>query len=139
MKYIDINPSNFEEQILVFDSALKSGTSIYAMIHATWCGACKMVSPIWNELREKDLNATVAYIDADVLKQLGHVIKEGDIKHFPTFMRIQGKRRFLFENPRNADVNVFMKWIKTNKKTMKNNKTIKNKRVKKSRRVSKRG
>ena len=124
MKYIDINPSNFEEQILVFDSALKSGTSIYAMIHATWCGACKMVSPIWNELREKDLNATVAYIDADVLKQLGHVIKEGDIKHFPTFMRIQGKRRFLFENPRNADVNVFMKWIKnkTNKKTIKKRK-----------------
>ena len=124
MKYIDINPSNFEEQILVFNSALKSGTSIYAMIHATWCGACKMVSPIWNELREKDLNATVAYIDADVLKQLGHVIKEGDIKHFPTFMRIQGKRRFLFENPRNADVNVFMKWIKkkTNKKTIKKRK-----------------
>ncbi len=94
------------------------------MIHATWCGACKMVSPIWNELRDKDLNATVAYIDADVLKQLGHVIKEDDIKHFPTFMRIQGKRRFLFENPRNADVNVFMKWIKKerNKKTNKKRK-----------------
>ena len=88
------------------------------MVHATWCGACKRVSPVWLELREKtNLNATVAYIDSDILKQIGHIIKEGDIKNFPTFLRIQGKRRFVFENPSNPDVNVFSNWLSVNEKS----------------------
>lgn len=151
MKFIDIHPGNFEQEIGALNSAVKSGENVYAMVHATWCGACKQVSPVWLELREKTgLNATVAYIDSDVLKQIGHIVKEGDIKHFPTFLRIQGKRRFVFENPSNPDVNVFSNWLsgsdkqrdkqrdkqidKSKSKKMKKSKKIRNKKNRKSRR-----
>jgi thiol-disulfide isomerase/thioredoxin len=137
MKFIDIHPTNFEQEIGALNSAVKSGENVYAMVHATWCGACKQVSPVWLELREKtNLNATVAYIDSDILKQIGHIIKEDDIKHFPTFLRIQGKRRFVFENPANPDINVFSNWInKSKSKNGKSKKTMnKRKKLKKSRR-----
>jgi thiol-disulfide isomerase/thioredoxin len=144
MKFIDINPGNFEQEIGALNSAVKSGKNVYAMVHATWCGACKQVSPVWLELREKTgLNATVAYIDSDVLKLIGHIIKEGDIKHFPTFLRIQGKRRFVFENPSNPDVNVFSSWIsksdKQRDKSKSNSKKSKKKKKKKTRKVVTRG
>jgi thiol-disulfide isomerase/thioredoxin len=135
MKFIDINPGNFEQEIGALNSAVKSGENVYAMVHATWCGACKRVSPIWLQLREKTgLNATIAYIDSDVLKQIGHIVKEGDIKHFPTFLRIQGKRRFVFENPSNPDVNVFSKWLSGSDKQKSKSKKSK-KRKKKTRKV----
>jgi thiol-disulfide isomerase/thioredoxin len=118
MKFIDIHPGNFEQEIGALNSAVKSGENVYAMVHATWCGACKQVSPVWLQLREKTgINATVTYIDSDVLKQIDHIIKEGDIKHFPTFLRIQGKRRFVFENPSNPDVGIFSNWISGIKKS----------------------
>jgi thiol-disulfide isomerase/thioredoxin len=142
MKFIDINPGNFEQEIGALNSAVKSGENVYVMVHATWCGACKRVSPVWLQLREQtNLNKTIAYIDSDVLKQIGHIVKEGDIKHFPTFLRIQGKRRFVFENPSNPDVSVFSSWInKSDKHRDKhrdksiNKKSKRNKKNKKSRR-----
>lgn len=142
MKFIDINPGNFEQEVGALNSAVKSGENVFAMVHATWCGACKRVSPVWLELREKtNLNATVAYIDSDVLKQIGHIIKEGDIKHFPTFLRIQGKRRFVFENPSNPDVDVFSKWLRKSEKSGKEKSKSKKskKKRKKTRKVVKRG
>jgi thiol-disulfide isomerase/thioredoxin len=136
MKFIDIHPGNFEQEIGALNSAVKSGENVFAMVHATWCGACKQVSPVWLQLREKTgLNATVAYIDSDVLKQIGHIVKEGDIKHFPTFLRIQGKRRFVFENPSNPDVGVFSSWISKSKS---NSKKSTKKRKKKTRKVVRR-
>ncbi len=132
MKFIDINPNNFEQEIGALNSAVKAGENVFAMVHATWCGACKQVSPDWLQLREKNgLNATVAYIDSDVLKQIGHIIKEGDIKHFPTFLRIQGKRRFVFENPSNPDVGTFSSWISKNDKRSDKSINKKSKRNKK--------
>ncbi len=141
MKFIDINPGNFEQEIGALNSAVKSGDNLYVMVHATWCGACKQVSPMWLQLREKtNLNKTVAYIDSDVLKQIGHIIKEGDIKHFPTFLRIQGKRRFVFENPANPDVDVFVKWLSSSDKQRDKVKSKKSKkRRKKTRKVVTRG
>ena len=127
MKFIDINPNNFEQEIGALNSAVKSGENVYVMVHATWCGACKQVSPVWLQLREKmNLNKTVAYIDSDVLKQIGHIIKEGDIKHFPTFLRIQGKRRFVFENPSDPDVGVFVKWLSDSDKSGSDKRSDKN-------------
>jgi len=142
MKFIDIHPGNFEQEIGALNSAVKSGENVYVMVHATWCGACKRVSPVWLQLREMTgLNATVAYIDSDVLKQIGHIIKEGDIKHFPTFLRIQGKRRFVFENPSNPDVGIFSSWISKSDKNKRksNSKSKKSKKRKKTRKVVTRG
>ncbi len=124
MKYIDINPSNFNTQIAIFNAELQKRSSIYAMIHATWCGACKRVGPHWKQLETKsDLNAVVAYIDSDVIGQMGHILSEGDIQHYPTFMRIQGTRKFVLENPPNATVDTFVKWIKKKSKSKSKSKT----------------
>ena len=130
MKFMDITPSNLTEHMSFIDAEVKRGTNLYAMVHATWCGACKRVGPIWRQLASRhDINATVLCVDSDAMKMMRHVIDESTIRYFPTFLRIQGKRRFVFENPSNPTVDTFAKWItKTNRGTRRHKQRINKKK-----------
>ena len=83
---IDLIPSNFD------DVVLKSGKPALVEFFAPWCGHCKTLAPIYEELATnfeslKD-KITIAKVDADAEKELG---RRFGIQGFPTLKYFDGK------------------------------------------------
>ncbi len=83
---IDLLPSNFDELVL------KSGKPALVEFFAPWCGHCKSLAPIWEELATKfDFakdKVTIARVDADDHKDLG---RRFGVQGFPTLKWFDGK------------------------------------------------
>ncbi len=62
MKIIEVNASNFEE-------VTKKGV-ILLDFWASWCGPCRMLSPLLEELSETE-NITIGKVNVDVEEELG--------------------------------------------------------------------
>ncbi|KAL5073922.1 hypothetical protein RYX36_012906 [Vicia faba] len=50
---------------------------------ATWCGPCRLISPVFEEYAKEFLNVTFLKVDVDELKT---VTQECEIKAMPTFL-----------------------------------------------------
>lgn len=82
MSVIHLNEENFENEVEKYDG------KVLVDFWATWCGPCKMMSPIVEEIAEEvGNNIKIAKIDVDANQSLA--IKYG-IMSIPTFI--------LFEN-----------------------------------------
>ncbi|EGY17774.1 Protein disulfide-isomerase erp38 like protein [Verticillium longisporum] len=83
---IDLIPSNFDKVVL------KSGKPTLVEFFAPWCGHCKTLAPVYEELalafeNSKD-KVQIAKVDADAQKELG---KRFGIQGFPTLKWFDGK------------------------------------------------
>ncbi|KAM3513181.1 hypothetical protein MY11210_003206 [Beauveria gryllotalpidicola] len=83
---IDLIPKNFD------DVVLKSGKPTLVEFFAPWCGHCKTLAPIYEELagvfeHAKD-KVQIAKVDADAERELG---KRFDVQGFPTLKFFDGK------------------------------------------------
>lgn len=83
---LDLIPNNFD------DVVLKSGTPTLVEFFAPWCGHCKTLAPVYEELAQlfefaKD-KVQVAKVDADAEKSLG---KRFGVQGFPTLKWFDGK------------------------------------------------
>lgn len=54
-----VNDNNFEEEVL------KSSGVVVVDFYATWCGPCKMLAPVLEELSQEVSNAKIVKIDVD--------------------------------------------------------------------------
>ena len=83
---LDLIPSNFD------DVVLKSGKPTLVEFFAPWCGHCKNLAPVYEELATafefaKD-KVQIAKVDADAEKSLG---KRFGVQGFPTLKWFDGK------------------------------------------------
>ena len=54
-----VNDNNFEEEVL------KSSGVVVVDFYATWCGPCKMLAPVLEELSQEVPGAKIVKIDVD--------------------------------------------------------------------------
>lgn len=83
---LDLIPSNFD------DVVLKSGKPTLVEFFAPWCGHCKNLAPVYEDLAQnfefaKD-KVQIAKVDADAEKSLG---KRFGVQGFPTLKFFDGK------------------------------------------------
>lgn len=82
----DLLPSNFDEVVL------QSGKPALVEFFAPWCGHCKTLAPIYEELATSFEHAaekvTIAKVDADAHKELG---RKWGVQGFPTLKWFDGK------------------------------------------------
>ncbi|MEM7262555.1 MAG: thioredoxin [Planctomycetota bacterium] len=86
MATLEITDENFQSEVV------DSETPVLLDFHATWCGPCKAIAPMIDELAEKyaDRGLKVGKIDIDVAKDTA--IKMG-IQGVPTLMFFKGGER----------------------------------------------
>ena len=72
-----------------FDAAIKEGT-VLVDFFATWCGPCKMLSPVLEEVANENPNLTVLKIDVD---EVGELAARYGIQAIPTLMLFKNGQR----------------------------------------------
>ena len=64
MKIIDVNKSNFDEEVL------KSEKKVIVDFNADWCGPCKMLRPVLDEIAETNDDIKIVSINIDFNEKL---------------------------------------------------------------------
>ncbi|MBP3718371.1 MAG: thioredoxin [Eubacterium sp.] len=64
MAVVEIKENEFDEVVL------KSDKPVFVDFYATWCGPCKMMSPILEQLSEEKQDVVFAKIDVDDAERL---------------------------------------------------------------------
>ena len=72
-----------------FDSAIKEGI-VLVDFFATWCGPCKMLSPVLEEAAEENPNVSILKIDVD---EVGELAARYGIQAIPTLMLFKNGQR----------------------------------------------
>jgi len=67
-----------------FDELIKSGKTIFIDFHATWCGPCKVISPLFQKLSNEHQGDNVAFYKVDIDDQ-AEIAQEAAITAMPTF------------------------------------------------------
>ena len=66
-----------------FDTILKSNPKVLVDFTASWCGPCKMIAPVFEQLAGE--NPEVKFIKVDV-DENGEAAQEMGVQAMPTFM-----------------------------------------------------
>lgn len=64
MEVLEINNSNFEEEVL------KSEKAVLVDFYAEWCGPCKMLAPVIDQIAKENEDIKVAKINVDEAQEL---------------------------------------------------------------------
>ncbi len=84
MKPIELTESNFQDEVI------KSATPVLVDFWAGWCGPCKMIAPVVEELaKEYDGKLKVGKMDVDANQDLSGQL---GIRSIPTLLIFKGGR-----------------------------------------------
>jgi thioredoxin 1 len=72
-----------------FEGLLKSNSHVIVDFHATWCGPCHAIAPIYEQLATKNaVSDSIAFVKVDVDAQ-PEIAAKYNISAMPTFLVIQ--------------------------------------------------
>ena len=74
MAVIEVNKENFEAEVL------KSNVPVLADFNATWCGPCRSMKPMLDQLAEENKGYKIVSIDVDDNSELA---EEYDVSSIP--------------------------------------------------------
>ncbi len=77
MSVLNITEDNFDELVL------NSGKTCVVDMFATWCGPCKMMSPIIDEIAEENGDIVVGKVDVD---ESGELAMQFNVMSIPTIL-----------------------------------------------------
>jgi len=72
------------------DNLFNSHTNILIMFTASWCGPCKKIKPLFNNLSSKNLSLEFVEIDIDDSSDIGDFF---EIKSVPTFIKFKNSQQ----------------------------------------------
>ena len=72
-----------------FDSSIQNGV-VLVDFFATWCGPCKMLSPVLEEVANENPNVLILKIDVD---EIGELAARFGIQAIPTLMLFKDGQR----------------------------------------------
>ncbi|MBQ3817241.1 MAG: thioredoxin [Clostridia bacterium] len=78
---IEVNKENFEKEIL------KSDIPVLADFNAEWCGPCKMLKPVLDELASENKNFKIVSINVDDEDELAY---KYDVSSIPCLVVFKG-------------------------------------------------
>ena len=81
MSVIDVKPADFETEVL------KSDKTVLVDFWAVWCGPCRMLSPVVDQVAEENPDIKVCKVNVDEEQQLA--IKYG-VMSIPTLLVFKG-------------------------------------------------
>ena len=81
MSVIDVKTADFETEVL------KSDKTVLVDFWAVWCGPCRMLSPVVDQVAEENPNIKVCKVNVDKEQQLA--IKYG-VMSIPTLLVFKG-------------------------------------------------
>lgn len=80
MEVMNVTQENFEKEVL------QSDKPVLIDFFASWCGPCKMMGPIIDEMAEK--NSNIKFVKINVDEQLP-LAQNYQVMHVPTFVAIK--------------------------------------------------
>jgi len=69
MSVLHIGKADFDEKVI------KSEKTVLVDIYATWCGPCKMIAPLLEEIAEEHPEYVIAKVNVDEEPELGREFK----------------------------------------------------------------
>ena len=96
MAIIKVTEDNFEQEVL------QSPVPVLADFNATWCGPCRMLKPVLEELSEERKDCKIVAIDVD---DNGELAQEYEIYSIPCVILFNGgaeKQRAVGLQPKEA-------------------------------------
>ena len=73
MKIIEVNNDNFEEEVL------NSDKKVLVDFNADWCGPCKMLKPVLEEMANENNNVKIVSVNVDLEDTLAYTYQVASI------------------------------------------------------------
>ena len=81
MKIIEIKKNNFDEEVL------NSDKKVLVDFYAEWCGPCKMIRPILEDIAENDAAVKIASVNVESEEELA---EKYDVSSIPCLILFDG-------------------------------------------------
>lgn len=85
------------------ESEMENGQKLFVLFYAPWCGHCKRVMPVWQDLAGKYSNAPNVKVRQLNCDEHGQEAEKHEIQGFPTIILFKDGQKYVFEGERTAE------------------------------------